>query len=136
MQPKGCAAALRCQAVFFCQRSCLSSRATQSSSAILIMPCTISRITSIVEANEKVLIRFESVCRAVVQFCPAVRTEYLARKDTDFSRCSRAAFVFTDFLYCFKDMPVYNVIPHTLFASVIFGGRLEVFGMPDIFQLL
>ena len=39
-QPKGCAAALRCQAVFFF-RFCipsLPSRATQSSSAMLIIP--------------------------------------------------------------------------------------------------
>ena len=42
-QPKGCAAALRCQAVFFF-RFCipsLPSRATQSSSAILIMPAVL-----------------------------------------------------------------------------------------------
>lgn len=109
------------------------------------MPCTSSRIASIVGADEKVLIFLESVCRAVVQFCSAVRTEHLSRKDTDFSRCGRAAFVFADFLYRFKDMPVYNsrvgifkypavflVIPHTLFASVVLGGCLEVFSMPDI----
>ena len=57
--------------------------------------------------------------------------------------------MFADFLYRLKDMPVYNggvgilkypavspVVPHTLFAAVILRGRLEVFGMPDIFQLL
>ena len=57
--------------------------------------------------------------------------------------------MFADFLYRLKDMPVNNgrvgilkypavspVVPHTLFAAVILRGRLEVFGMPDIFQLL
>ena len=57
--------------------------------------------------------------------------------------------MFADFLYRLKDMPVNNgrvgilkypafflIVPHTLFAAVILRGRLEVFGMPDIFQLL
>ena len=114
-----------------------------------IMPRAGSRIAAVVGADEKVLICFESVCRAVVQFGSTVRTEYLARKDTDFSCCGRAAFVFADFLYRLKDMPVNNgrvgilkypafflIVPHTLFAAVILRGRLEVFGMPDIFQLL
>lgn len=37
----------------------------------------------IVGADEKVLICFKSVCRAVVQLCSIVCTEYLSRKDTD-----------------------------------------------------
>ena len=73
-----------------------------------IMPRAGSCIATVVGADEKVLICFESVCCAVVQLCPAVRTEYLARKDTDFSRCSWSAFVFADFLHRFKNMPVYN----------------------------
>ena len=36
----------------------------------------------------------------------------------------------------FKYPAVFLVVPHTLFASVILGGRLKVFGMPDILQLL
>ena len=114
-----------------------------------IMPRAGFRVTPVVGADEKVLICFESVCRAIVKFYLPVRTEYLSRKDTDFPRCSRAAFVSTDFLYRFQDILVYNgslsifkypavflLIPHTLFASVILGGCLEVFGMSDILQLL
>ena len=114
-----------------------------------IMPRAGSHIAAVVGADEKVLICFESVCRVVVQLGSTVRTEYLARKDTEFSRCGRAAFVFADFLYRLKDMPVYNgrvgilkypavflVVPHTLFAAVILICSLEVFGIPDILQLL
>ena len=73
-----------------------------------IMPRAGSRIATVVGADEKVLIFLESVCCTVMQFCSTIRTEHLARKDTDFSRCGRAAFVFADFLYRLKDMPVYN----------------------------
>lgn len=67
-----------------------------------------SCIAAVVGADEKVLICFESVCRAVVQFCSTVRTEYLSRKDTDFACSGRSAFVFADFLYRLKDVPVNN----------------------------
>ena len=96
-----------------------------------IMPRAGSRIAAVVGADEKVLICFESVCRAVVQLGSTVRTEYLARKDTEFSRCGRAAFVFADFLYRLKDMPVYNgrvgilKYPAVVFLPVKKGNRIE-----------
>ena len=114
-----------------------------------IMPRTGSCITAVVGAYKAFLTFLMGMGSLKMQFCSTVRTDHLARKDTDFSRCGRAAFVFADLLYRLKDMPVYNsrvgilkypavflVVPHTLFAAVILRGRFEVFGMPDIFQLL
>ena len=108
-----------------------------------------SCITAVVGAYKTFLTFLMGMGSLKMQFCSTIHTENLARKDADFSRCGRSAFVFADFLYCLKDIPVYNskvgilkypafflVVPHTLFAAVILRGCLGVFGMSDIFQFL
>ena len=69
------------------------------------MPRAGSRITAVVGTYKAFLTFLMGMGSLKVQFCSAVRTEHLARKDTDFSRCGRATFVFADFLYRLKDMP-------------------------------
>lgn len=80
-QPKGCAAALRCQAVFFF-RFCipsLPSRATQSSSAMLID-------TSALEAETEKLQDELMVASDLIQKC-IYENAHVALDQTEYQKC-------------------------------------------------
>lgn len=58
-----------------------------------------SRIAAVVGTYKEILTAFEPVGGAVVELRPAIRTEYLARKDGDFLSCRRSAPVLS-YLLC------------------------------------
>ena len=108
-----------------------------------------SRITAVIGTYKEVLVALEAVSGTVVELRSAICTENLSRKDTDFARCSRSAFMLSYLLHgvksklvhygrmgVLKKLSFFLFVPYSFFTAVVLRGSLEILGMSDIFHSL